>query len=78
MFRLNHVQEYEAYRADMMRKAARQRAIRAALAGRGGRIAFYAPMMVSLGRQMMVWGHALQARYTSTSEIKFALPDRTI
>ena len=78
MFRLNHIQEHEAYRAEMLRKAARQQAIREALAGQGGRFAFYAPMMVGLGRKMMLWGHALQVRYTSAPEIKFALPDRTV
>jgi hypothetical protein len=78
MFRLNHFQEHEAYRAEMLRKAARRRAIREALAGQGGRFAFYAPMMVGLGRKMMLWGHALQARYTSTPEMTFALPDRSI
>lgn len=78
MFRLNHIQEHEAYRAEMLRTAARRRAIREALAGRKGRFAFYAPIMVGLGRKMMLWGHALQARYTSSPEITFALPDRTI
>lgn len=78
MFRLNHFQEHEAYRADMLRMAARRRAIEEALAGRRGRIVFYAPIMVGLGKKMMRWGHALQIRYNTTPEVKFALPDRTI
>jgi hypothetical protein len=77
MFRLNHIQEHEAYRAEMLRQAARRKKIREALAGRRGRVAFYAPAMVGVGKKMMAWGYALQARFTSVPEITVAVQKRS-
>lgn len=68
MFRLNQVEENQAYRADMLRRAEHHRIVREALAGRRGRVAFYAPILVGIGEQMIAWGDALQTRYASASE----------
>lgn len=77
MYRLNQMEEHDAYRAEMLRKAARRRVVQDALNGRRGRIVFYAPVMVSLGKKMIRWGHALQRRYTSVPEFTLALPEHT-
>ncbi len=68
MFRLNHVEDNLAYRAEMLQRAERRRFAREALAGERGRVAFYAPVLVGVGNRMIAWGAALQARYASASE----------
>lgn len=74
MFRLNQIEENQAYRADMLRRAERRRIIEDALAGRGGRVAFYAPVLVGVGKRMIAWGYALQARYAAASEQRQPMP----
>jgi hypothetical protein len=68
MFRLNHVEENQAYRADLLRRAEQHRIVREALAGRRGRVAFYGPILVGVGKTLIAWGGALQTRYASASE----------
>lgn len=48
---------------DEMRRADRARLVREALAGRRGSVRFYAPLMVSIGRQLIALGASLQTRY---------------
>ena len=47
-------------------KLERSRLTRAAMVGRVGRDFFYKPLLVSVGRRMVVWGTRLQRRYAAS------------
>jgi hypothetical protein len=76
MYRLNQIQEHEAYRAEIERRAVRRRMVREALAGRRGRAAFYAPMLAGIGKTLMAWGYALQARYHCVPDVPMTIQKR--
>jgi hypothetical protein len=49
----------------------RRQLLHEAFAGRRGRVAFYRPLLVSVGRQMVAWGMRLQSHDDQPT------PDRT-
>ncbi len=52
-----------AYQKDALRAAEKERFIRQALAGRERRPDLFCRTLVRLGRLLVAWGSALQARY---------------
>jgi hypothetical protein len=55
--------QIEHHRHAIEARAQRAHAIREALTGQGGRIAFYKPLLVSIGVRLVKMGTELQARY---------------
>lgn len=76
MYRLNQIEEHEAVRAYMLRRAERRRFVREALGQRQGRVTFYAPLLLSLGRRLMLWGRALESRYAPLPDVKLSVQNR--
>ena len=55
--------QIEHHRHAMEARAERARAVREALAGRNGQVAFYKPLLVSIGKGLVKMGTELQTRY---------------